>query len=155
MKFQHITGDFISQIPQGISSHKSPQNARFWPRKKYSAKSEKLFCQIGWSVITTAYGRGGQVRGVVVRCTRLKCTRLQHRTCKTSRGTSLHSWFQKKVPATYGDFIFFFKKKPNFENSSWIFFHLKTFLNFLTKYIEQPSYKLTMTEVSRNLRNIF
>ena len=28
-------------------------------------------------------------------------------------------------------------------------------MKFLKKYIEQPSYKLTMTEVSRNLRNIF
>ena len=37
---------------------------------------------------------------------------------------------KKKVPATYGDFIIFFKKKPNFENWSWIFFHLKKFLKF-------------------------
>ena len=113
-----------------------------------------------------AYARGCKGRGVVVRWTRLRCTRLQHRTCKTSRGTSLRSWslsliircirlrcprlqhrmcktsqvhftsdglgtdgfsterarlaggtslrswFKKKVPATWRDF-FFFKKSPN------------------------------------------
>ena len=58
-----------------------------------------------------------------------------------SQSTSLRSWksacylwgftvVSKKVPATYGDFIIFFKKKTNFENWSWIFFHLKKFLKF-------------------------
>ena len=77
--------------------------------------------------------RGGcQKRGVVVRCERLRCTRLQHRTCKTRRGhfashglsahglsterarlaggTSLRSWFQKKCLLPAGIFIFFPKK---------------------------------------------
>ena len=77
--------------------------------------------------------RGGcQGRGVVVRCERLRCTRLQHRTCKTRRGhfashglsahglsterarlaggTSLRSWFQKKCLLPSGIFIFFPKK---------------------------------------------
>ena len=35
-----------------------------------------------------------------------------------------------------------------------IFSTEKSFWNFLTKYIEQPSYKLIMTEVSKNLRNV-
>ena len=73
--------------------------------------------------------RGGcQAWGVVVRCTLLRCTRLQYRTCKTSRGhlashglgahgfsterarlaggTSLRSWFQKKclLPGGYFNF---------------------------------------------------
>ena len=50
--------------------------------------------QVGRQLITTGFARGCQGRGVVVRCTRLphsfasgfRCTRLQHRTCKTSRG---------------------------------------------------------------------
>ena len=73
--------------------------------------------------------RGGcQERGVVVRCERLRCTRLQHRTCKTRRGhfashglsahglsterarlaggTSLRSWFQQKCLQPGGDFDF-------------------------------------------------
>ena len=77
--------------------------------------------------------RGGcQGRGVVVRCERLRCTRLQHRTCKTRRGhfashglsahglsterarlaggTSLRSWFQKKCLLPAGILIFFLKK---------------------------------------------
>ena len=77
--------------------------------------------------------RGGcQAWGVVVRCTLLRCTRLQYRTCKTSRGhlashglgahgfsterarlaggTSLRSWFQKKCPLPAGILIFSPKK---------------------------------------------
>ena len=51
--------------------------------------------------------------------------------------------------------IFFSQNTPDFESLSWIFIHLKKILIFLTKYIEQPSYKVIMTEVSRNLRNVF
>ena len=77
--------------------------------------------------------RGGcQAWGVVVRCTLLRCTRLQYRTCKTSRGhlashglgahgfsterarlaggTSLRSWFQKKCLLPAGILIFLPKK---------------------------------------------
>ena len=39
----------------------------------------------------------------------IRCTRLQHRTCKTSRGHFAFLVVSKKVPATYGDFDFFFK----------------------------------------------
>ena len=73
-----------------------------------------------------------QASGVVVRCARLRCTRLQHRTCKTSRvhfashGISAHglkhrtyktnrrhfaSLAVSKVPATPWDFDFLFTKK--------------------------------------------
>ena len=40
-------------------------------------------------------------------------------------GTSLE--VSKKAPATHADFDFFPKKNPDFENSSWIFFYLKSF----------------------------
>ena len=83
------------------------------------------------------------------------CTRLQDRTCKTSRRHFASLVVSKKVPATYGDFDFFFQKISDFENWSWIFFHLKSFLFFLAKYSEWPPSKLIMTEVSRHLRNIF
>ena len=97
--------------------------------------------------------RGGcQERGVAIRWKRLRCTRLQHRTCKTSRGnfashglsahglsterarlargTSPRSWVQKKCLLPGGILIFFFQKIPDFENSNLIFFHLKKFLKF-------------------------
>ena len=71
-----------------------------------------------------------QVRGVEFRCTRLRCTRLWHRTCKTSRskksaslprfaasrGTSLRSWFQKKCLLPMRILIFFSQNTPTFEN---------------------------------------
>ena len=83
-----------------------------------------------WVCVTLPPLRGGcQARGVVVRCERLRCTRLQHRTCKTRRGhfashglsahglsterarlaggTSLRSWFQKKCLLPSGILIFF------------------------------------------------
>merc|ERR1712168_867322 len=43
-------------------------------------------------------------------------------------------------------FLFFFQKIPHFENSSWIFF---------PKYGELSLFKLIMTEVPTDLRNIF
>merc|ERR1711951_293084 len=116
-------------------------------------------------------------RGVAVRWIRLRCTRLQHRTCKTSRGnfashglsahglsterarlaggTSLRSWVQKKCLLHGVILIFFFQKIPDFENSSWIFFHLKKFLKFFDEIRRSISILLFMTEVSTHLRNIF
>ena len=101
-------------------------------------KSEKLFWSLSHSVSQSVSHslpplRGGcQERGVVVRCERLRCTRLQHRTCKTRRGhfashglsahglsterarlaggTSLRSWFQKKCLLPAWILIFFPKK---------------------------------------------
>ena len=116
-----------------------------------SKEEEKLFdflaldWQISSSSLTlqvsppTGLGRpplrgGCQERGVVVRWKRLRCTRLQHRTCKTSRGnfvshglsahglsterarlaggTSLRSWVQKKCLLPGEILIFFSKKSP-------------------------------------------
>ena len=51
-----------------------------------------------------------QARDVVVSCTRLKCTRLQHRTCKTCRGHFASLVVSKKVPATWWDFRSSFQK---------------------------------------------
>ena len=70
----------------------------------------------------------------------------------------------KKAPITHKKFKpkypHFWKLKlpeipPLFESWCWIFFHLKKFLKFLPKYGEFTFYKIIMTEVSRNLRNIF
>ena len=61
----------------------------------------------------------------------------------------------KKVSTTYGKFIFFPQKTPHFENSSWIFFQLKMLLIFFPKLSKLSFNKLLMTEVSKNLRNIF
>ena len=116
-----------------------------------------------------APGFGTERARLVVQVERLRCTRLQHRTCKTSRsskkaslrrfaayrGTSLRSWFQKKCLLPMGISIFFFENTSDFETWSWIFFHKKSFWNFSPKYSELSSYKLIMTEVSRILRNIF
>ena len=44
-----------------------------------------------------------------------KCTRLWHRTCKTSQGTSLRSWFQKKCLLPMGIVIFYLTKNPHFQ----------------------------------------
>ena len=75
--------------------------------------------------------------------------RLRHRTCKTS-GSS-----QKKVPANYGDFDFFFSKYPRFSNLKLDFFPLKKsfsqifqntahlfHLNFISKKTPKKSEKL-------------
>ena len=99
---------------------------------------EKIFSKIretfsgGHSLMTTLRVVV-QVRGVAVGRTRLMCTRLQHRTCKTSRGHFASLVVSKKVPAIYGDFDFFCQKISDFENWSWIFFHLKKFLKFFGK----------------------
>ena len=55
---------------------------------RFSAKSENLFCltQSVTQSLITMLRMVVQVRGVAVGRTRLMCTRLQHRTCKTSRG---------------------------------------------------------------------
>ena len=109
--------------------------------------------------------RGGcQERGVVVRCERLRCTRLQHRTCKTRRGhfasyglsahglsterarlaggTSLRSWFQKKclLPAWI---LIFFPKKWLLPGRIFIFFKKKWLLpsgilNFFPPFLHHP-----------------
>ena len=47
-----------------------------------------------------------------LKCTRLRYTRLQHRTCKTSRGHFAFLVVSKKVPAINGDFDFFSQKTP-------------------------------------------
>ena len=105
-------------------------------------KSEKLFWSLSHSLPPL---RGGcQERGVVVRCERLRCTRLQHRTCKTRRGhfashglsahgliterarlaggTSLRSWFQKKYLLPGGIFARGFKKSACYLVGFWFFF---------------------------------
>ena len=46
-------------------------------------------------------------------------------------GTSLV--VSKNVPANFEGFDFFTPKNPDFENSSWIFFHLEKFLKFFDK----------------------
>ena len=47
----------------------------------------------------------------------IRGTRLQPRTCKTSRGYFASLVVSKKVPATWWDFdFFFFQKIPDFEN---------------------------------------
>ena len=67
--------------------------------------------------------RGGcQERGVAVRWKRLRCTRLQHRTCKTSRGNfashglSAHGLSTERARLAEGILIFFSQKIPDFEN---------------------------------------
>ena len=79
--------------------------------------------------VHTASAQNVQDQPGALRFARLKCTRLKHRTCKTRRGTSLRSWFQKNCLLPGGISIFF-SKIYDFENSSWIFFHLKNFLKF-------------------------
>ena len=54
-------------------------------------------------------------------------------------GTSLE--VSKKAPATHADFDFF-QKNSDFENSSWIFFYLKKFLNFFAE-IQRIIFKKT------------
>ena len=93
-----------------------------------SRNLRNIFCSSSSSFIIHSSSslpplRGGcQERGVVVRCERLRCTRLQHRTCKTRRGhfashglsahglsterarlaggTSLRSWFFTRLKCT-------------------------------------------------------
>ena len=57
-------------------------------------------------------------------------TRLSTERSRLARGTSPRSWVQKKCLLPGGILIFFFQKIPDFENSSWIFFHLEKFLKF-------------------------
>ena len=110
-------------------------------------KIRTFFDRSGGGSLTHALSplRSGCVaRGIIVLCARLRCTRLQHRTCNTSRGhiashglsahglsterarlaggTSLRLWFQKKCLLPVG--IFF---SPDFEISNRIFFR-KSFL---------------------------
>ena len=102
-----------------------------------------LRSQVRTAQMHTALTQNVQDYPGALQFTRLKCTRLKHRTCKTSQGHSLRSWFQKncvlpggilffskKVPATCWDFYFYFQKIPDFENSRWIFFHLNNILKF-------------------------
>ena len=61
----------------------------------------------------------------------------------------------KKVPATYGDFEFFFSKYPRFSNLKLDFFPIEKLLHktfFLANFIIS---ELIMSEVSKDLRNIF
>ena len=51
--------------------------------------------------------------------------------------------------------IFFPKIPPILKVEVGFFSTYKSFWNFLPKYRKSPLYKLIMTEVSRNLRNIF
>ena len=54
-----------------------------------------------------------------------------------------------------GILIFFSKIPPILKLEGGFFSTLKSFWNILSKYGELSLYKLIMTEVSRNLRNIF
>ena len=92
---------------------------------------------------------GARALGRDIRWTRFRSTRLQHRTCKASRGhfashdlcahgfsterarlaggTSLRSWFQKKASYLLGFHFFSFENTPDFESWSWNIFRSKKF----------------------------
>merc|ERR1711989_15204 len=79
----------------------------------------------------------------------IRCTRLRHRTCKTS-GSS-----QKKGLLPMGISIFFSQKYPRFSNLKLDFFPIEKLLHktfFLANFIIS---ELIMSEVSKDLRNIF
>ena len=62
----------------------------------------------------------------------------------------------KKGACCLWGFWFFFSKKPQILKIQVCFFSTyKCFWNFLPKYSELSYIKLIMTEISRNLRNIF
>ena len=93
--------------------------------------------------ITTGFARGGQGRGVVVRCTHGShgfCTQTGHFASLVAskksaslhrfaayRGTSLRSWFQKKGLLPKVILIFFSKNTPDFELEVGFFSTRKTF----------------------------
>ena len=93
--------------------------------------------------ITTGFARGGQGRGVVVRCTHGShgfCTQTGHFASLVAskksaslhrfaayRGTSLRSWFQKKSLLPKGILIFFSKNTPDFELEVGFFSTRKSF----------------------------
>ena len=65
-----------------------------------------------------------------------KCGRLPHSLATPLRGLSGHFAslvVSKKVPATYGDFDFFFKKNPTFENLKLDFFPIQYFFRKCAK----------------------
>ena len=61
----------------------------------------------------------------------------------------------KKVPATFADFDFFFPKYPRFWKLKLEYFPIKKVFRKTAKYGKLSFFKLIMSEVSKDLRNIF
>ena len=105
--------------------------------------------------ITTRFARGGQVRGVVVsEANYVRWTNYVRRanyvrsTNYAEPRSSLQSVLRFALCSA-------FRKIPNFEKSSWIFFQLKNFCANRNFFPNLTFSKLIMKQISRNLRNIF
>ena len=123
----------------------------FWSAKLFSTFLTKFlskhtqilfyphFFSTFWGTFSTFsrifFPRSGHFASLVVlkKSACLPCTRLQHWTCKTSRGTSLRSWFQKKCLLPMGILFFFFPKYPRFWNLKLDFLPLKKVFKFFLK----------------------
>ena len=118
--------DFNARNRLGLGAHESRGQAflTFFTTTTNASRwlsGEGRRSQVCTAQMHTALTQNVQDQPGALHFTRLKCTRLKHRTCKTSRGHFASLVVSKKVRATWCDFIFFSQKKCLLRGGIFIF----------------------------------